>query len=137
MPQAYAESPGADVLGEEAPTWRPPGRLGVSPPAFLRPKRPQGPPRLDPDGDPGARLKEVDGVYEAHHPCGVAHDDGVGPGPAPEEAHALQDVPVGDPGGGEDDLLPGGEVLGLVDACLLYTSPSPRDRTRSRMPSSA
>ena len=26
---------------------------------------------------------------------------------------------------------------GKVDACLLYTSPSPRDRTRSRMPSSA
>ena len=25
----------------------------------------------------------------------------------------------------------------LGDACLLYTSPSPRDRTRSRMPSSA
>ena len=25
----------------------------------------------------------------------------------------------------------------LVDDCLLYTSPSPRDRTRSRMPSSA
>ena len=25
----------------------------------------------------------------------------------------------------------------LVPACLLYTSPSPRDRTRSRMPSSA
>ena len=24
-----------------------------------------------------------------------------------------------------------------VDTCLLYTSPSPRDRTRSRMPSSA
>ena len=24
-----------------------------------------------------------------------------------------------------------------VDDCLLYTSPSPRDRTRSRMPSSA
>ena len=24
-----------------------------------------------------------------------------------------------------------------VKACLLYTSPSPRDRTRSRMPSSA
>ena len=23
------------------------------------------------------------------------------------------------------------------EACLLYTSPSPRDRTRSRMPSSA
>ena len=26
---------------------------------------------------------------------------------------------------------------GLADRCLLYTSPSPRDRTRSRMPSSA
>ena len=25
----------------------------------------------------------------------------------------------------------------LILACLLYTSPSPRDRTRSRMPSSA
>ena len=24
-----------------------------------------------------------------------------------------------------------------AEACLLYTSPSPRDRTRSRMPSSA
>jgi len=32
------------------------------------------------------------------------------------------------------------ECQGLVDlaeSCLLYTSPSPRDRTRSRMPSSA
>src|SRR5665811_1153250 len=26
---------------------------------------------------------------------------------------------------------------GIFEACLLYTSPSPRDRTRSRMPSSA
>ena len=28
-------------------------------------------------------------------------------------------------------------LLGLTYNCLLYTSPSPRDRTRSRMPSSA
>ena len=28
-------------------------------------------------------------------------------------------------------------VTGLYMFCLLYTSPSPRDRTRSRMPSSA
>ena len=27
--------------------------------------------------------------------------------------------------------------LGMIGRCLLYTSPSPRDRTRSRMPSSA
>ena len=29
------------------------------------------------------------------------------------------------------------DANGLQDVCLLYTSPSPRDRTRSRMPSSA
>ena len=28
-------------------------------------------------------------------------------------------------------------ALNKCDICLLYTSPSPRDRTRSRMPSSA
>ena len=31
----------------------------------------------------------------------------------------------------------GAVVLGKTNICLLYTSPSPRDRTRSRMPSSA
>ena len=30
-----------------------------------------------------------------------------------------------------------GRPTPLYEACLLYTSPSPRDRTRSRMPSSA
>ena len=30
-----------------------------------------------------------------------------------------------------------GPKFGPCQACLLYTSPSPRDRTRSRMPSSA
>ena len=36
---------------------------------------------------------------------------------------------------GESDI---GEDLNVYNAtCLLYTSPSPRDRTRSRMPSSA
>ena len=29
------------------------------------------------------------------------------------------------------------EIKAKLEACLLYTSPSPRDRTRSRMPSSA
>ena len=33
--------------------------------------------------------------------------------------------------------LPQQIVAGLPSGCLLYTSPSPRDRTRSRMPSSA
>ena len=30
-----------------------------------------------------------------------------------------------------------GHFFETLNACLLYTSPSPRDRTRSRMPSSA
>ena len=36
-------------------------------------------------------------------------------------------------------LAKGFEACGvdIIDVCLLYTSPSPRDRTRSRMPSSA
>ena len=34
-------------------------------------------------------------------------------------------------------LRPGLEVIESTGGCLLYTSPSPRDRTRSRMPSSA
>ena len=34
--------------------------------------------------------------------------------------------------------LQGGlETLGLLEGCLLYTSPSPRDLSTSRMPSSA
>ena len=38
---------------------------------------------------------------------------------------------VGPPGSGKTTLL---EIL---SGCLLYTSPSPRDRQKSRMPSSA
>ena len=34
-------------------------------------------------------------------------------------------------------LNPSYSSKGAVYTCLLYTSPSPRDRTRSRMPSSA
>ena len=35
-----------------------------------------------------------------------------------------------------DELRPG-QLIPNEKTCLLYTSPSPRDRTRSRMPSSA
>ena len=41
---------------------------------------------------------------------------------------------VGDIKFKDGDTVEVGAVLG---SCLLYTSPSPRDRTRSRMPSSA
>ena len=35
------------------------------------------------------------------------------------------------------DRMGGHFVTGHIDCCLLYTSPSPRDRQKSRMPSSA
>ena len=35
------------------------------------------------------------------------------------------------------DVIDEGDDFNSLGACLLYTSPSPRDRTRSRMPSSA
>ena len=34
-------------------------------------------------------------------------------------------------------LMPSLNILPMQDTCLLYTSPSPRDMRRSRMPSSA
>src|SRR5678810_958700 len=34
-------------------------------------------------------------------------------------------------------VVPDGLVHQVLEACLLYTSPSPRDRQKSRMPSSA
>ena len=51
---------------------------------------------------------------------------------------ALGDTKMGDTKMG-DDMQRGGDHSKFSDqnSCLLYTSPSPRDRTRSRMPSSA
>ncbi|GAB5885691.1 hypothetical protein JMUB7557_27750 [Staphylococcus aureus] len=37
----------------------------------------------------------------------------------------------------EIDVIIKGKKATVVNACLLYTSPSPRDTERSRMPSSA
>ena len=68
-------------------------------------------------------------------------------GAATRETFTYQQVPVGEPAAGQ--ILVKNEYLSLDPAmrgwmnegksyiCLLYTSPSPRDRTRSRMPSSA
>ena len=39
--------------------------------------------------------------------------------------------------GSADPVQLNGRGYTMDDSCLLYTSPSPRDRTRSRMPSSA
>ena len=46
-------------------------------------------------------------------------------------------VSFGDYRGWRPRYINGQEIRNWMQACLLYTSPSPRDRTRSRMPSSA
>ena len=54
----------------------------------------------------------------------ISHSKGLdGHSDADALLHAITDAVLG--------------AIGEVDICLLYTSPSPRDRTRSRMPSSA
>ena len=35
------------------------------------------------------------------------------------------------------DTVSAGDILAEIETCLLYTSPSPRDAHKSRMPSSA
>jgi len=70
---------------------------------------------------------------------------------APLVKYVAGKIAIGMPQNVDFDDLVGYGVFGLLDAidkfdpdrhikfktCLLYTSPSPRDRTRSRMPSSA
>ena len=53
-----------------------------------------------------------------------------------KEAHAIgRPILVGTRSIAKSELI--SHLLGKENLCLLYTSPSPRDRTRSRMPSSA
>ena len=52
----------------------------------------------------------------------------------PNEAQAFKE---GDEIDWEDSIAVDGIWADSAKGCLLYTSPSPRDRTRSRMPSSA
>ena len=63
--------------------------------------------------------------------AGVPVDKGFSRGSAPK-VHTLS---FGD--GYEQRIADGINNLAQSMNCLLYTSPSPRDRTRSRMPSSA
>ena len=46
-------------------------------------------------------------------------------------------VAIVDQGGKKNVLAVGDEAKTMLGSCLLYTSPSPRDMRRSRMPSSA
>ena len=52
-----------------------------------------------------------------------------------EKSHSALDNALAEFDNAQD--LPENSELAPYNICLLYTSPSPRDRTRSRMPSSA
>ena len=54
----------------------------------------------------------------------------------PKELH-IKDSPIAGQGLFAKEDIDAMIYLGVSHVCLLYTSPSPRDRTRSRMPSSA
>ena len=58
--------------------------------------------------------------------------DLLGFGRSDQPRASLKDEPIS-----ADAVHYGFDLWGQQVACLLYTSPSPRDRTRSRMPSSA
>ena len=50
-------------------------------------------------------------------------------------ARMYRDARIGTIGAGTSEIMR--DIIAKIIICLLYTSPSPRDRTRSRMPSSA
>ena len=65
---------------------------------------------------------------EVQHMCVVKKGPNHGPAPIPEEGKWVKAKEIKDISG---------LTHGIGWCCLLYTSPSPRDRQKSRMPSSA
>src|SRR5581483_10537058 len=83
--------------------------------------------------------EEVDPVHEAHPVAARAHEQRVRPRAVREEAHAVQQVAVGDARGGDDDLARR-EILGaehapvVIDAALpQLVDLSPRRRPELRL----
>src|SRR5262249_54085501 len=70
---------------------------------------------LEPDDAHRPPFHDVDGVDEADGAGLEGHHHRVGPRPAPEEVHPLEEVALGDTAGGEDQLVPAGQLLGGVD----------------------
>ena len=87
-------------------------------------------------------VKKFEEVFEVTAAAPVAVAAAAAPAAAAEAAEEKDSFDVVLESAGDQKIAVIKEVraltnLGLGEACLLYTSPSPRDRTRSRMPSSA
>ena len=97
--------------------------------------------------DPPVRKRKTDMVSmdarsdEEEYDSGADSDDGPGVRVPPEVAwHRVFSKANGDVAFGRGGLTARQVLMLLLDwmcSCLLYTSPSPRDRSLSRMPSSA
>src|SRR3989442_11893849 len=70
--------------------------------------------KSEPDADVRVVLG-VDGVDEADQVRDRHHHEAVGPGAITEEAHSLEQAPVGDACRREDHVLAGGQVVREVD----------------------
>ena len=118
---------GTNALGPEAPPWTPAdGRGGRG----GRDGRGSRDGRFGRDG-PAGRAGRGDGPYPARF-CPDGHGAGRGDRPHPGGGQRTNAYQASDP---THEL--GAHSVAPYITCLLYTSPSPRDRTRSRMPSSA
>ena len=98
---------------------KPAAKLTITEAALLA-GLPQAPSQLDPLGNPDAAKARRELVLQAMAETGAIDE---------QQLERAVDAPLG--------LKPSPIFGQQRDACLLYTSPSPRDRTRSRMPSSA
>ena len=88
---------------------------------------------LNPSFAPGGRVDQLvsEGVLDPR--CtSIFSAKGSGQTPTPFSLYQHQREAIGAARDGDSYVLTTG-----TGSCLLYTSPSPRDRTRSRMPSSA
>ena len=86
----------------------------------------------------GAQVPVINALSDLHHPCQAAADvmTILENHPNPDDVRIAW---VGDGNNVLHDLMLASAALGMsiTYACLLYTSPSPRDLSTSRMPSSA
>src|SRR5665811_2630984 len=111
--------------------------IAVASPAAARPnvhafRQPQA---IDSDGDGLGDDREIANGTDPF----TADTDADGVGDGSEVANGTDPLVPDQPEEGDDGKAGDGSDDGMsnYEICLLYTSPSPRDRTRSRMPSSA